>query len=201
LWTTFAEIRKNRPVFWFLAAYFFYIDGVDTVISMATSYGTDLGLKTPQLLLIVLVIQIVAFPCAVIYGYLAKRVGPRAMLFTGIAVYLTIVSLASILFRIHDPGLRLALYWLLAMLVATSQGGIQALSRSVFGKLIPADRSAGYFGFYNIFGRFAAIVGPTLMALTARFTGDTGLGVLSLAILFVIGGIFLSKVRLEHPAR
>lgn len=201
LFATLAEIRKNPPVFWFLAAYFFYIDGIDTVISMATSYGTDLGLKTPQLLLIVLVIQIVAFPCAMIYGFLAKRVGPRAMLFTGIAVYLVIVSLASVLFRIHDPGLRLALYWVLAMLVATSQGGMQALSRSVFGGLIPAERSAGYFGFYNIFGRFAAIVGPTLMALTARFTGDTGLGVLSLAILFVFGGIFLAKVRIERPAR
>ncbi len=136
-----------------------------------------------------------AFPFALLYGKLAGRFGAKVMLFTGIGIYLVIVGLAAFLFVIQSPDLRLKLYWLLAILVATSQGGIQALSRSVFGKLIPPKKSAGYFGFFNIFGRFAAILGPILMAFTARFTGNTGLGILSLAILFMLGGYFLTRAR------
>ena len=178
---TFKEITQYKQVFIFLLAYFFYIDGVNTIIKMATTYGTSLGLDSNGLMIALLVTQIVACPCAIIYGKLSEHYSTRKLISIAIFIYSFICIYAYFLDSITD-------FFILAILVASSQGGIQALSRSYFGKIIPKEKSNEFFGFYTIFGRFAAIMGPLLMAVTTDLTNDTNFGVLSLIALFIIGG-------------
>lgn len=190
LWKTLLDIVKNRMVLYFMIAYFFYIDGVHTVITMATAYGIDVGVDADRLLVILVAIQLVAFPFAILYGKLAKVFGARKMIMVGIITY-TIISIYGFFLKTELD------FWILAMMVASAQGGIQALSRSYFGKLIPKNKSAEYFSIFNIFGKVSSIFGPLLMGFVIYVTGETRYGILSLILLFVLGAFFFLKIKEE----
>ena len=183
--STVKSIVHNKRLLFFLVAFFFYIDGVHTVIKMSTSYGTDLGIDSTQLVLALLVTQFVAFPSAIAYGRLAKRFGTRHMLMVGVFAYFCIVMFAAFFLKSATE------FWILAICVGLFQGGIQALSRSEYGKLIPKNKSNEYYGFFDIFGKYAAVMGTFLVSVFTQITGNASFGVLSIAALFIVGFCFL----------
>jgi UMF1 family MFS transporter len=181
---TLVAIRQYRPVLWFLAAYFLYIDGVNTVIKMAVDYGLSLGFGPADLMKALLLTQFVAFPAALAFGWLGRRIGARRGIFLALTVYAGVTCYAYFIETARD-------FYVMAVAVGLVQGGIQSLSRSYFGRLVPEGKSSEFFGFYNMMGKFAAVLGPLLMAVTARLTGDSRLSILSILVLFVAGGTLL----------
>lgn len=200
--TTARKIFKNKAIFIFLMAYFFYIDGVNTVITMSTAYGNTLGLDTTGMILALLATQLVAFPCSIWFSRLSKRFGSLRILIAAVCMYLLICIIGFIMgFGLEekwfDIPTALRLFWLLALMVGSVQGGIQALSRSYFGKLVPPENSAEFFGFFDIFGKFAAVIGPALYGATKMLTGRSSLSILSLVLLFAIAIVILATGRIH----
>ncbi len=191
---TFKEIRNMKVVGTFLLAYWFYIDGVDTIIKMAVDYGMSLNFPGESLIIALLIVQFVAFPAALIYGWLASKIGAK----TGIMVGITAYSFITLLGYFMTEAWH---FYVLAILIGLFQGGIQALSRSLYTRIIPPDKSAEFFGFYNMLGKFAAIIGPALMGTIALVTGSARLGILSILLLFILGAFLLNKVDLDEGKR
>ena len=185
---TCKKIARDKRLLMYMLAFFFYIDGVHTIITMSTSYGTDLGIDSTQLVLALLLTQFVAFPSAIAYGRLAGRFGTKKLLLVAVFAYFCITLFAAFFLR------SAAEFWVLAVCVGLFQGGIQALSRSEFGKLIPKEHANEYYGFFDIFGKYATIMGTLLVSVFTQVTGSSSYGVLSVAVLFVIGFVLLWKM-------
>ena len=179
----FKELKNDQKVLFFLIAFFFYIDGVYTIIDMATAYGTALGLDTTGLLLALLLTQIVAFPAALFFGRLSRKVAISRIILVCIGAYFLIA--------LYGMGMNQQYqFWILAVCVGIFQGAIQAMSRSYFAKIIPADRSGEYFGIYDICGKGASFAGTTLVSAVSQLTGNVNLGVGALSVMFAIGFCF-----------
>ncbi len=198
LWSTFKKARKQKHIFLYLIAFFFFIDGVYTIIDMATAYGTALGLDSTGLLLALLVTQIVAFPCAIIFGRLANKYDAGKLIKVCIGAYTFITLFAMFLASLWQ-------FWVLAVLVGMFQGGIQAMSRSYLGKIIPAEQSGEYYGLMDICGKGASFIGTTMVGLVSQSLDgysihlgfvsikNTGVAVGTLVILFAIGYVLFCK--------
>jgi UMF1 family MFS transporter len=192
---TVREIRHMKTIFLFLAAYWLYIDGVDTIIVMALDYGLSIGFKSEDLIVALLITQFIGFPSALFFGYLGERIGAKRAILIGIGVYLFITIYGAFIDDKRE-------FFILACMIGLVQGGVQALSRSLYSRIIPADKSAEFFGFYNMLSRFATVAGPLLIGTTgiaARSMGYEGstasrIGIVSVAILFLAGGFILRFV-------
>ncbi len=206
LMNTFKEIRHLKVVGTFLLAYWFYIDGVDTIIRMAVAIGTAMDFPAASLIIALLIVQFVAFGGSLLYSLLAKKIGTKESLYVGIAAYSVITLIGFFMNQVWH-------FYALAVAVGLFQGGIQAISRSLYARIIPVNKSAEFYGFFNLLGKFAAVVGPALMGVVSLIARDASsiyigslelqnmgirYGVLSILLLFIVGGILLSRVNIEE---
>ena len=189
VWTTFLDIKKHKPIVIFLVAFFLYSDGLGSIIRLATSYGATIGIGPQTLIIVLLVTQFVAFPCAIIYGKVSEKIGTKNMIYFGIGTYCIICMLALGMNPARDLRTLTIMFWALAMMVGTAQGGVQALSRSYFGRIIPKEKSNEYFGFYNVFGRFASVLGTTFFGVVSLATGQPHYGIGVIVLLFIAAAI------------
>ncbi|MDZ7268014.1 MAG: MFS transporter [candidate division KSB1 bacterium] len=190
---TFRKIRHLKTIGLFLAAYWLYIDGVDTIVRMAVDYGLSIGFEAKDLIVALLITQFVGFPSAIVYGRLGERIGAKRAIYLAIVVYLLVVLWAV---RMSDK----IEFYALAIVIGLVQGGIQALSRSLYSRLIPHDQTAEFYGFYNLLGKFAVIFGPILIGVTGMISDSPRTGIASIAVLFVLGGLLLSFVDEKQGA-
>lgn len=201
IFRTCREARHQKTIFLFLLAYWLYIDGVDTIIRMAVDYGLSLGFQSKDLIFALLITQFVGFPCAIAFGFIGERIGAKRAILIAIGVYL-FISIWGAFVRDRQE------FYALAIMIGFVQGGVQALSRSFFAGIIPKDKAAQYFGFYNMLGKFAVIIGPVLIGTAGLFVRSLGfssiaasrIGISSVAILFLAGGVLLFFVN-EKKAR
>jgi len=197
VWQTLKKITGDKKILLYIIAYFFYIDGVGTVISMSVIYGKTLGLDTTNMILALLVTQFVAIPFSIWFSSLAQRFGTLKIIRVAVCEYLLICLVGFFMGFGLEQGIfgvetAVILFWVLAIMVGTVQGGIQALSRSFFCQMIPPENAGEYFGFFDIFGKFAAVLGPALYALVRSITGSPAYAILSILMLFLAGLVLLS---------
>jgi len=190
IWRTLHEVRALRNVWLFLVAYWLYIDGVDTFIRMAVDYGLSLGFSHNTLIMALLITQFTGFPAALAFGWLGSKFGPKVGILLGLSVYVAVTLWASVM----NSALE---FYVLAFAIGLAQGGVQALSRSLYARMIPPGRTAEFFGFYNMLGKFAAIIGPVMVGWVGVVTGNPRFGILSLLVLFLLGAALLMRVDLS----
>jgi len=193
LWQTVGHLRAYRALTLFLVSYWLYIDGVNTIIKMAVDYGLSLGFDSKSLIVALLITQFVAFPSALAFGWIGKRRGPRFGILLCIVVYLGVTVWGYFLETVLQ-------FYTMAVIIGLVQGGIQSLSRSYFARLVPPQKSGEFFGFFNMMGKFAAVIGPMLMGWVALTTGSSRLAILSIALLFALGAVLLWFVRQDSGA-
>lgn len=191
---TFSKISKLKGLLLFLIAYWCYIDGVDTIIRMAVDYGMALGFDSSSLILALLIVQFVGFPATLAFAKLAQVWDTKKAIFLAIAVYLFIIIWASMMEEVYE-------FYLLATMIALVQGGIQALSRSYYARMIPEANAAEFFGFYNFLGKFATILGPLLVAVVALVSGSSRVSIASISLFFIVGGVLLYFVDEKQTAK
>ena len=190
VYQTLSEVRKYKNVAIFLLAYWFYMDGIDTIVRMATAYGTDIGLEASSMITALILTQFVGFPSTLIFGYFADRLGFKKILTIGILIYILISIFAS---RITTA----AEFYAMAIVVGLVMGGVQAVSRAYFSSIIPKDKEAQFFGFYNLVGKSAVVAGPALLAWISMIFNTPRAGILGLLVLFIPGLILLWMIPKE----
>ncbi|MED6343701.1 MAG: MFS transporter [Pseudomonadota bacterium] len=190
VYQTLTEVRKYKNVAIFLLAYWFYMDGIDTIVRMATAYGTDIGLEASSMITALILTQFVGFPSTLIFGYFADRLGVKKILTIGILIYILISIFAS---RITTA----AEFYAMAIVVGLVMGGVQAVSRAYFSSIIPKDKEAQFFGFYNLVGKSAVVAGPALLAWISMIFNTPRAGILGLLVLFIPGLILLWMIPKE----
>ena len=190
LWNTFRNVKKNKNIFMFCLSYFFYIDCVNTVIKMAVSLATEMGISDVMSLVVVIFINIIACQASIIFGKLVGRFGSKKMIYAGIIGYIGVIA-SGVLIQSNANFI-----WVVAILVGLFQGGIQSVSRSYFAKLIPDKADSNeFFGFFSVFSKFSAILGPMCVSVLIMLTGKTQYGILGLIPLMILGAIFLAFVK------
>jgi UMF1 family MFS transporter len=193
LWATIRRIMGERAVRNFLIAYWLYIDALNTVQLMAVDFGSKLGFPSDSLIVALLLVQFIAFPFALLFGWLGDRFGTKRSIYLGLAVFVGVTFYAYFMQTVQQ-------FYILAAIFGSVQGGVQALSRSYFTRLIPRERAGEYFGFYNMLGKFAAVLGPLAMGLVAIVTGNQRLSILVLEFFFIGGGVLLARTRTPEAA-
>ena len=191
---TFKEIKQMKIIGTFLLSYWLYMDGVDTIIRMAVKVGSSMGFEAGDMIIALLMVQFIGFPAALVFNWFASKIGPKNAVLIAIIFYTVGTCFAYFMTtRLH--------FFLLAGMIGLFQGGIQALSRSLFSRLVPEGKEGEFFGFYNMLGKFAAVIGPILLGIVTLVTGDVRIGLLSIVALFIAGGLILSRVDFDEGER